>query len=66
MNKKLAPAIGAFAVLMIVAVSILNGKVLAIVLILLAALLAKTLMAVQQEKLKEAESVPTPEPPQES
>ena len=66
MNKKLAPAIGAFAVLMIVVVNILNGKVLAIVLILLAALLAKTLIAVQQEKLKEAESVPTPEPPHES
>lgn len=66
MNKKLAPAIGAFAVLMIIAANILTGKVMAIVLVLLAALLAKTLIALQQEKLKQAESEPTPEPPPES
>ncbi|MCU1325313.1 MAG: hypothetical protein JWN34_683 [Bryobacterales bacterium] len=55
MNKKLVPAIGAFAVLMIVAAYLLNGKVLAMVLVLLAALLAKTLIAGQQQKLRESE-----------
>jgi hypothetical protein len=55
MNKKLVPAIGAFVVLMILAAYLLNGKVLAMVLVLLAALLAKTLIALQQEKLRESE-----------
>jgi hypothetical protein len=55
MNKKLVPAIGAFAVLMILAAYLLNGKVLAMVLVLLAALLAKTLIAVQQQKVRESE-----------
>jgi hypothetical protein len=55
MNKKLVPAIAAFAVLMILAAYLLNGKVLAMVLVLLAALLAKTLIALQQEKLRESE-----------
>ncbi len=66
MKKKLVPAIGAYAVLMIVTVYVLTGKVMAIVLILLAAMLAKTLIAVQREKLEQADSSPDPEPPQES
>ena len=67
MNKKLGPAIGAYAVLMLVAAYILTGKVMAIVLILLAAMLAKTLIAVQQEKLKmPADQSPAPEPRPES
>ena len=56
MKKKLAPAIGAFGILMLIAAWRLHGKVLAIVLIVLAALLVKTLIAVQQEKLSEADS----------
>lgn len=62
MSKKLIPAIGAFSVLMMLAVWLLSGKVLAMVLILLAALLAKTLIAVQQRKLQENPER-DPEPP---
>ena len=51
MKKKLGPAITAFCALMLIAAWRLHGKVLAIVLIVLAALLAKTLIAAQQEKL---------------
>lgn len=53
MKKKLGPAVLAFAALMLVAAYLLDGKVLAMVLILLAALLAKTLIAVQRRKLEE-------------
>lgn len=67
MNKKLAPAIVAYAVLMLAAAYILTGKVMAMVLILLAAMLAKTLIAVQQAKLKTlTDQAPVPEPPPES
>jgi hypothetical protein len=53
MKNKLIPAVGAYAVLMILAVYLLDGKILAMVLVLLAAMLAKTLIAVQQRKLQE-------------
>ena len=53
MKNKLAPAVGAFAILMILAAYLLDGKVLAMVLVVLAALLAKTLIAVQQRKLRD-------------
>jgi hypothetical protein len=66
MNKKLVPALGAYAILMILAVYLLTGKVLAMVLILLAALLAKTLIAVQKQALeaRERENEATENDPQ--
>lgn len=54
MKNKLFPAIGAFSILMILAAWLLDGKVLAMVLVLLAALLAKTLIAVQQRRMQES------------
>jgi len=67
MNKKLLPALGAFGILMVVAVYLLSGKVLAMVLILLGALLAKTLIAVQREAMEARErdaQTPPPDEPQ--
>jgi len=62
MKKKLWPAIGAFSVLMLVAAWRLHGKVLAIVLIVLAALLAKTLIAFQAQKFREDDAMESRNP----
>jgi hypothetical protein len=64
MKKKLVPALGAFAVLMVLAVYLLDGKVLAAVLILLAGMLAKTLIAVQQRAIQDRENTPPADEPQ--
>lgn len=47
MNKRLAAAMGAYAVLMALAVYLLHGKLLYAVLILFGGLIAKTLIAIK-------------------
>ena len=61
MKKSLPHAIIAFGALMVAAAIMLDGKVLAFVLILLAALLAKTLIAMQQRRMEEASRQDEPE-----
>ena len=62
MKSKTWPAVAGFVVLMLIAAWRLEGKVLAMVLVLLAAMLAKTLIAVQQRKEREAEAAELPTP----